>query len=201
MHFWIMPLAAGLIALLGAGGIARADWNEAERAYKAGDYKRAAEEYLIDAKAGNAEAQNALAILYASGQGVAQSYAEALRWFTDAAKRGHSQAQFNLAICYLDGLGVAKDPAAAVKWFAAAAEQGMADAQTNLGVAYYRGEGVRQDLIEAFKWFTIADGTGDPIAKNFRKQVAGEMKPEDIEAAKARAIAWREAFLERNQPR
>src|SRR5262245_55604522 len=43
---------------------------------------------------GDAEAQNDLGVTYATGQGVAQGYTEALKWFRLAAAQGLADAQY-----------------------------------------------------------------------------------------------------------
>lgn len=192
----ILTLSAWLLA----AGLALADVKGADLAHKSGNYQLAAQLYLDEANAGNAEAQNAVAIMYAAGEGLKQDYAVAMHWFERSANLGHPDAQYNLAICYLDGMGVDKNPVLAAKWFAIAAEQGMADAQTNLGVAYYLGEGVARDLVESFKWFTIALGSGDRTAKSYREKMASEMDAAQIDTAKARAVAWREAYVAMHRP-
>jgi uncharacterized protein len=58
------------------------------------------------------------------GLGVAQNYAEAVRWYRAAAEQGLGQAQVNLGVMYRQGLGVAQDNAEALRWYRAAAEQG-----------------------------------------------------------------------------
>ena len=65
---------------------------------------------------------------YYNGQGVAQDYGEAVKWFRKAAEQGNVDAQFNLGLCYEYSKGVAKDIDEAAKWYRKAAEQGNADA-------------------------------------------------------------------------
>ena len=48
-------------------------------------------------------------MLYESGQGVSQSYAEAAKWFRKAADLGDDVAQNNLGRMYYTGQGVPKD--------------------------------------------------------------------------------------------
>ncbi|MBR5133885.1 MAG: sel1 repeat family protein, partial [Alistipes sp.] len=87
------------------------------------------EEYKTKAEQGDAEAQNSLGICYFSGYGVAQSYAEAVKWWRLAADQGYTFAQCNLGLCYYNGYGVAQSSADAVKWWRLAADQGYAEAQ------------------------------------------------------------------------
>ena len=65
--------------------------------------------------------------MYNKGQGVAQDYAEALRWFKLAATQGNEIAQFNLGAMYANGEGVAQNHVLAHMWFNLASIKGGAD--------------------------------------------------------------------------
>jgi TPR repeat protein len=122
--------------------------------------------YLGLAQVGNAAAQGIVGNRYANGEGVAQDFAEALKWYRRAADQGDDAAQFNLGAMYANGQGVAQDFAEALKWFRQAAEQGLADAQFNLGAMYANGRGVAQDFAEALKWYRLAAEQGLAGAQN-----------------------------------
>ena len=119
------------------------DWEDVESS------KQAAEQ-------GDAEGQWRLGVHYRDGDGVAQDYKEAAKWFRKAAEQGHAKAQSALGNCYYYGEGVEKDYAEAVKWYRKSAEQGYAVGQCNLGNSYYNGEGVEKDYAEAIKWYRKA---------------------------------------------
>ena len=80
---------------------------------------------LIRIAAGNGytEAQYQLGCKYESGSGVAQSYAEAIKWFHKAAEQNSTYyyAQ-KLGEVYKKGLGVKKDYKEAIKWYLKAVE-------------------------------------------------------------------------------
>ena len=76
------------------------------------------------AEQGYADAQYNLAIKYDKGEGVAQDYTEAVKWYRKAAGQGLAEAQFNLANMLAKGEGVPQDYAEAVKWYRKAAGQG-----------------------------------------------------------------------------
>ena len=103
---------------------------------------------------------------YYFGNGVAQDYAEATRWFHKAAEQGYYAAQYSLGNCYNNGQGVTQNYAEAVKWYRKAAEQGYNAAQYNLGCCYKYGEGVTKNLAEAVKWYRKAAEQGDDAAQN-----------------------------------
>lgn len=96
------------------------------------------------AEQGDADAQNNLGKMYASGESGSKDYAEALRWYRKAAEQGHARAQNNIGTLYLNGNGVPKDSAEAVRRYREAAEQGDAFAQFNLGGMYLNGN-LRED--------------------------------------------------------
>ena len=111
---------------------------------------------LYSANQGNASAQNNLGNHYNKGEGVPQSYAEAVKWYRLAADQGNAFAQYNLGLKYYKGEGVPQSYSEAVKWYRLAAEQGNAPAQNNLGLMYHNGEGVPQSYTDAVKWFKLA---------------------------------------------
>ena len=91
------------------------------------------------AEQGNANAQFILGFTYEHGEGVAQDYAEAVRWFRKAAEQGHPNAQSRLGYMYAQGEGVPQDGADSVRWYRKAADQGDAAAQYVLGVMCSQG--------------------------------------------------------------
>ncbi len=75
------------------------------------------------AEQGDANAQFVLGTMYRDGQGVAQNYAEALRWWGNAAELGVVDAQFALGNLYAGGAGIAPDDIQAYMWYDIAALQ------------------------------------------------------------------------------
>ena len=154
-------LAASLSILSTAGPS-----EDAEAAYKKGDYATALRLALELAPQGDALAQSLLGLLYRDGRGVPQDYQQAVEWFRKAAEQGRLNAQYNLGFMYETGRGVAKDPAEAIKWWRKAAEHGMAPAQNALGVLYRDGRGVPQDNVQAVDWFRKAAEQGNGLAQS-----------------------------------
>src|SRR3970040_2840818 len=90
-----MRLAAFLIVLLPAL-TANAGVDEGRKAFMAAHYAQAWKELSPLAKAGNADAQYLLGVMYSHGRGVGQDDDQSARWYAAAAKQGHVEAAFNL---------------------------------------------------------------------------------------------------------
>lgn len=171
-----------------------ADMHDAMQALKNEDYARAATELKPLAEQGDAVAQSHLGYLYYTGEGVPQSFDEAVKWYLKAAVQGNRDAQYNLAVAYAFGEGEKQDYKEAAVWYRRAAEQGHAVAQYSLGLSYAYGEGVKQDDKAAAQWFLkSADQgyvnaqvmvgslyhTGDGFPKDYTKAVEWYRKAAD----------------------
>jgi TPR repeat protein len=66
--------------------------------------------------------------MYHEGQGVAQDYAEAIKWYRLAAAQGYADAQFALGLMYDLGQGVAQNYVRAHTWWNIIAATGYARA-------------------------------------------------------------------------
>lgn len=114
------------------------------------------------------------------GEGVAQDFKEAAKWFRQAAEQGNAKAQGALGVMYFRGEGVAQDSKEAAKWYRQAAEQGNAGAQHFLGGMYSRGDGVPKDDVVAYAWFNIAAANGQAEAAGRRDALVKTMTREQI---------------------
>jgi TPR repeat protein len=121
--------------------------------------------YRAAAEQGDSDAEYALGVLYARGQGVPQNYAQAAQWYRNAASRGNAQAQSSLGSAYANGQGVPQDYRKAAEWYRKAAEQGDVNAQYNLGILYANGRGVSQDYVSACLWYRKAAEQGNANAQ------------------------------------
>ena len=74
------------------------DFNEAVRAYKAGDYQKAFRLLKPLAEKGYSQAQFNLGSMYQDGQGVPQDYVKAYAWYSVSATQGYKDAKHNLDI-------------------------------------------------------------------------------------------------------
>ena len=112
------------------------------------------------AAAGDAAAAYEVAMRFAEGRGVRQSYEDAARWLDRAAKQGLAPAQFRLGTFYEKGIAVKKDLAAARDLYNAAAEKGNGKAMHNLAVLYAEGINGPPDYRSAAHWFRQAADHG-----------------------------------------
>lgn len=176
------------IAIFLTPTVTLADINTANQALKSGDYVRAAEEFRKLAEQGNAKAQSHLGYLYYVGEGVPQSYEEAVIWYGKAAVQGDRDAQYNYAVAYAFGEGIKQDYKEAALWYRRAAEQGHAIAQYSLGISYTYGEGVPQDEKLAAEWFMKSAGAGYENAQVMVGSLyhTGDGLPKDY----AKAVEW-----------
>ena len=124
------------------------------------------DEVLARANAGDPWAQTQMGVWYYDGDGVAQSYDEAMRWYRLAADQGSGHAMANLGSMYANGRGVAPDDGEAAAWYRRAADVGIARGQRMLGYFYQMGRGVGKDLAEAVRLYRLAADQGFADAHN-----------------------------------
>lgn len=101
---------------------------------------------------------------YYEGNGVSESYEEAVKWYRKAAVQGHPVAMYRLGYCYEHGEGVSQSYEEAVIWYGKAAYEGNMKAMCNLGYCYHNGHGVLQSYDEAIVWYRRAADKGDAKA-------------------------------------
>ncbi len=71
-----------------------------------------------------------------------------------------------------------------------ASERGYVPAMIPLAGAYAEGKGVPKSLSDSYKWLAIAERWNAPNAAPLLEQVSRELKPDEIEKAKAAAAAY-----------
>jgi len=82
------------------------------------------------------------------------------------------------------------DPNKATPMLLDAAERGYVPAMLPVAGAYADGKGVPKSLFEAYKWVVIAERWHATVSPQAFDQLAREMKPDEIEKAKAAAAAY-----------
>ncbi len=72
-----------------------------------------------------------------------------------------------------------------------AREERSAEAMYRLGMLFSTGQGaIDYDIVTAHKWFNLAATMGHEDAKLRRKELAGEMTPDQIADAQRSAREW-----------
>ena len=192
-------ILGAIVAVLFAIDAANAGpFDEAVAAYESGDYQTAFQKFMPAAEGGNADAQVNIGGMYANGEGVAQNFDEALKWYRLAAEQGNAAAQNRLGSMYDDGVGVAQNYEEAAKWYRRSAEQGNIGAQINLGVMCAKGVGVPKDFVSAYMWLSVAASRIPPDANDMRvfvarlrDQIATRMAPFQIDEARQLTRQWK----------
>lgn len=72
-----------------------------------------------------------------------------------------------------------------------AAERGYTPAMIPIAGAFAEGKGVPKSFVEAYKWVAIAVHWNVPNAEQLLEQLVRDMKPDEIEKAKAEAKAYK----------
>lgn len=176
----------------GLGGTAQAGFPEAASAYNARNYAQAMREVAPLARAGHADAQHLLGLMYYMGRGVARDYKQAFAWHLKAAQQGKADAQYVVGAMYYTGNAVPQDQKHAVTWFRKAAEQGHGEAQHALGLMYrYHVAGVPGDPVIAYMLWNLAAANGNHNAGGQRAAIARTMTQEQIEEAQALSRTWK----------
>ena len=71
-----------------------------------------------------------------------------------------------------------------------ASERGYVPAMIPLAGAYAEGKGMPKSLLDSYKWLAIAERWNSPNAAQLLEQVARQLKPDEIEKAKAAAASF-----------
>ena len=171
---------------------ALAGFAEGATAYNNKHYAVALKEIEPLAKAGNADAQHLLGLMYYMGRGVKQDYKQALQWHRKAAQQGKADAQYVVGAMYYTGNAVIQDHKQAVIWFRKAAEQGHADSQQIMGLMYrYHMAGLPQDNVIAYMLWNLAAAKGSAAAAEQRSAIVKHMTQEQVEEGQALSAAWK----------
>jgi TPR repeat protein len=96
----------------------------------------------VRASKGDPGAELLLGRHYFSGDGVPQSYNDAVNWFKKAAAKGNATAQSNLCYMYSNNKELPADYPQALDWCRKAAKKGDTLAESMLGGLFFYGSGV-----------------------------------------------------------
>src|SRR5688500_15385548 len=92
------------------------------------DHHFAVRLYQESAENGNSDAQYKLGLLYLTGNGALQDFAEAAKWLKLAAEQGYGPAQYELGLIYRNGYGLPTDHVQSYVWLNLAAAAGVQQA-------------------------------------------------------------------------
>jgi TPR repeat protein len=129
-------------------------------------------QYLAHAKAGDVQAQVALADSYAAGR-KDHDLVEAGTWYIVAGING-SQAAKKRAAQFTGKLSQFQ----------------VAQIRFNVGKMFEDGVGVGPDLISAYSWMVLAQAAGDVRADGEQKKIAEILTPDEVIEAQHRAEQW-----------
>ena len=185
-------LTIAILFALGLHGSAMAGFTEGASAYNARNYALALKKITPLAKAGNADAQHLLGLMYYMGRGMARDYKQAFAWHYKAAQQGKADAQYVIGAMYYTGNAVPQDQKLAVQWFRKAAEQDHPDALHALGLMYrYHVAGMPQDMVIAYMLWNLAAASGHRNATEQRASVARQMSQDQIDEAQSLSRNWK----------
>jgi TPR repeat protein len=185
-------MTIAMLCALGVHGAAMAGFAEGASAYNARNYALALKEITPLARAGDADAENLLGLMYYMGRGVPRDYKQAFAWQYKAAQQGKADAEYVVGAMYYTGNAVPQDEKLAVQWFRKAAEQGHPEAQYALGLMYrYHVGGMPQDVVLAYMLWNLAAANGHKNAIGQRTALARTMSEEQVEEAQALSRNWK----------
>lgn len=122
-----------LFVLLLLATPARADIEQARDMMEAGEFTQAYDALWPAAKAGNADAEELIGVMYAMGLGVERDDERAFDWYLRSAMKGHPGAQSGVGWYYEVGRGMpAPDLMRAYLWYTLSAIGGDPDAAISL---------------------------------------------------------------------
>ena len=116
---------------------------------------------LKQAESGDTRAMRELAMVYITGDGVAQNLEKSAQWLGKAAILGDAEAQFEMA----DILRTFGDPDEAFYWDKKSAEQDWPPSQYNLAICFRDGIGTSTNPAQSFFWYRKAADNGLVEAK------------------------------------
>ncbi len=111
-------------------------------------------------------ADGMVAIMYHGGEGVAQDYLEAEKYYEKALAKepDHAQYQLNLAQILFNGQGKVPNLGRAEQLLTAAADSGSMEAQRVLGVRLYKGQRLTVNQARGLEYLKKAAAQGDIMA-------------------------------------
>lgn len=176
--------------LVTAVSSALADGTAGLKAYEAGDYATALQEFMPLAEAGQASAQAAIGQMYLDGHGVPQDPAQAAIWLEKSANGGNARARGQIGALYATGTGVTQDEMKASYWLLKAANQNVRQSQRFMVERFYYGLGVPKDITQSFLYAALCTRQGDAVCQEQTAILAKEMTPDQQARAQMLLQSW-----------
>lgn len=151
------------------------------------------------AKNGNNTAKFMLGYAYYRGFVVDQDLHEAVNLIRDAAAANFDEAHYVFANIYANGDGIAKNYGNAVKHYRAAISQGNVESMLELAQILSEGRMYPKNLIQAHILYNIASVYGAPGAAEYRDDLEGALKLEELLEAQNTAENYHESLSELTQ--
>ena len=129
------------------------------------------------AKEGNVDAQYKLGLRFYYGDGLPQSYKNALYWLRKASKAGHVKATTLMGVCYGEGNGVDKSFDKALDYYKSAAKENEPNALYNLAIYNYLGLGCTKSSSKSKRYFKQAAKNGCSESKKIVNDKALSFAP------------------------
>ena len=104
----------------------------------------------------NGEKEYQQALAYYNGEGVEQSFIEAVYYLKQAIEKGYEESKGLLGQCYYAGQGVEQSYGKAVELWEDLAKKGNGAAQYNIALCYYKGKGVESSVDKAMEYLRMA---------------------------------------------
>jgi len=122
-------------------------------------------ELIAAAESADGGVQTRLAMMYLSGQSVAQDNTQAAFWMLKAAESGDAEGMYRLGVMYFNGWAVPQDASLAAHWLLKSAEKGNGNAIRDLGIVFIAGR-VPQDGSAILNLLRSAAEKGNADAQN-----------------------------------
>jgi TPR repeat protein len=161
--------------------------DQAQAAFRGGDFQRAADLFTRLAEQNNATGEYWLGHMTELGIALPRDPSKAIALYKQAAACNITAADLRLGEIYLHGNLAPPDFAQAKSFLSHAAYKGNAEAARLLGEMYRRGLGTPTDPEEAYAWSEVATVEGNAIARHTRNKLLYSLKSNRLSDALARA--------------
>jgi TPR repeat protein len=141
---------------------------------------------IVDlAETGDAQAQETVAFMYASGMMGEVDMDKAIKWYKLAAKQGVKTASKSLSTLLQD-----ENVSESIYWLMLASKQGDAVAQSLISLKYAKGIFIKKERVLAIAWMLTAISSASSTNERLpfsMKEIAADISTEEMNEAKKKA--------------